>query len=229
MSRWGEGGGKRRGVSTMPVPSKETLLKMIQLTPVSLTEKAFFSFLYLTGARVGEICQNKEVNYIRQIINKRGWVIWRETKTGHNWRGVTAGQLSTKEMEFKKLGVTKFIYLIENIPTEKRRNKALFRNLPIDPVKDEGFIKIFEEYVDNIHDNPTQPLFPFDRNMAGRIIKKFDPTWFPHFLRHMRLTHLSIDEDYSALELKQITGWIDIRPAETYVHMQWHDIARKHF
>jgi integrase len=117
------GGGKRRNVQTISIPSKEHLLNIIKAhTNLSLAHKAFICFLYLTGARVGEICANRPVlKKDLVIVKKTGWAVYREYTSGHDWRGITIGQLSFKEIEFKSTGQKKFVCLIENVPTEKRR------------------------------------------------------------------------------------------------------------
>ncbi|MEM5871296.1 MAG: site-specific integrase [Candidatus Aenigmatarchaeota archaeon] len=49
----------------------------------------------------------------------------------------------------------------------------------------------------------------------------------PHFLRHIRLTHLIIDHNFNEHELKTFAGWTDTRPAAKYVEMNWKNLIVK--
>ena len=234
------GGAKRKDINTIPVPSKSLLAELIRASakpnPIaspkqqrtSMMERAFVAFLYLTGARVGEICKNRRIRLIDDFITADGWHVPKERFTGHDWAGLTYGQLSLKEIQFKSTNETKIVCLIENVPVEKHRGVQSYRNIPISPMKDKEFVEIVDEYVSKLKDS-RQVLFPFLRQRGFLAVKKIHPDWFPHALRHFRLTHLAVDDDYSDLELKQLTGWSDTRPAAIYTHLSWHNLVKKHF
>lgn len=48
---------------------------------------------------------------------------------------------------------------------------------------------------------------------------------YPHYLRHVRLTHLRRHYGFDIYALQKFVGWIDPKMAENYVHMESKDIA----
>lgn len=49
----------------------------------------------------------------------------------------------------------------------------------------------------------------------------------PHYLRHVRLTHLVEEYGYSHVALMQYAGWTDIRPAAVYLQLDWRHLAEQ--
>jgi len=47
--------------------------------------------------------------------------------------------------------------------------------------------------------------------------------WNPHFLRHVRLSHLTINNNFSDQKLRVWAGWTDSRPASVYVKFRYQD------
>jgi len=180
--------GKRRNPDLMRMPSRQELLNVINKI-LNLEERAFICFLYLTGARVSEICQ----------------------------------RVKKYQLEYANIKGTPFL-IVNNVYTEKRRT-PVFRRVPIPLTKREsGFLKPFLDYVEHLGKDDV--LFDFDRKKAWQIIRS-KTYLFPHYLRHIRLTHLKIEHGFDALDLKQFTGWKDTRPAETYAHLDVKNIAEK--
>jgi len=65
-------------------------------------------------------------------------------------------------------------------------------------------------------------LTPGTQQAMYHIIKK-SLGWNPHFMRHIRLTHLTVNRGYSEIKLTRWAGWTDSRPASTYVKYRYPD------
>lgn len=191
--------GKRKPSSDIIPIGRNEILETISAAEIPLRDKALISMVYLTGGRVCEIVPNK----------KRGW------------RGLTLGQLELVTMPNEKN-----IFLIKNLPTEKRK-KLILRNIPIEYEREKPFIDVIDKYCGYLYQADATVLFPITRQRAWQIIKKVNPEWWLHLLRHWRFTDLAVNKDLKDSDLKLIAGWSDTRPAEVYVHMQWQDVARK--
>lgn len=179
--------GIRRNPEAMKMPSRQELLNVIEKI-YNLEHRALICFLYLTGARIGELLDIKKY-----------------------------------QLEFDTIKGTPFL-IINNVKTLKRRT-PVFRRVPIPLTKrEQPFLKPFLDFIKPLEQDEL--LFKFDRKKAWAIVK--DKTYlFPHYLRHIRLTHLKIEHGFDALDLKQFTGWKDTRPAETYAHLDVRSIAEK--
>ena len=242
-------GEKRRSLQGIQIPTQEEIVDTL-LAPndkVSLKDQAFVAVLYLTGARIREIIpynfagfrtRKRKVKLPDGSFKMEKISYWFE----RHWKGLTNRQINAAT-GIGQDGKEKTICLFENIPTEKRRGTLFFnerekrweekqntvwRTIPISPEDDEALLTIMSKYTDTIQ-NQDMPLFGFDRSKGRKIITTFDPNWFPHLMRHARLTHLAIKKDWKDIELKQYTAWKDTRPSETYVHMQWKDLVKRHF
>jgi len=206
-------GGKRRPIDSIPRPSPQELYQRIKTKLAGdITKQAFASTLWISAAGVSEICQNKEKNWEGlKTINFREEPTVIDTRTGE------------KAM----------VSCLDRVYTEKYR-KPHWRTIPTqeEDADDKPFIEIIQEYLKQakeVNGNPNAPLFPFRRNHAFRIIKKLDPTWYPHCIRHWRLTYLSADKGYTDHDLRTICAWHDTRPASVYVKYDWRNIVRRHY
>lgn len=115
--------------------------------------------------------------------------------------------------------------VVYNVPVLKRR-KLIKRTIPILVTKKEHEIVEFLARYLQSQVSETDYLWDFKRNWAGQIVRS-GTGLFPHFLRHLRLTHLVTEYSFGAPELTQFTGWTDFRPATHYVHLDWKNIAKK--
>lgn len=127
------------------------------------------------------------------------------------------------QLEYQTINKVPFL-IVNNVKTLKRRT-PVYRRIPIPLTRKEGgFVKSFIDYVEPLPKETV--LFNFSRKFAWKLIR--DKTYlFPHYLRHVRLTHLKTEYGYDALDLKQFTGWKDTRPAEVYAHLDVRNIAEK--
>lgn len=113
--------------------------------------------------------------------------------------------------------------IVNDVPTEKRRINLL-RNIPIHVENEKPFVDVILKYTDLLSDGDI--LFNINRSRAFQIIQKVTGKG-PHFLRHSRLTNLSTDHDFDTFDLQRLTGWASPRTAESYIHKDVSDIARK--
>lgn len=104
-----------------------------------------------------------------------------------------------------------------NEKNQTRKNKEL----PIVIEKDKEFVEIVEEYLNAIDENDV--LFPFTKQRAWQIIWKY-LKMNPHFIRHIRLSHLVLMYDYPDQKLIRFAGWSDSRPSKHYLEMKWEDL-----
>lgn len=201
----------------------------------SLRDRALVSFLYLSGCRVEEV-----VRYYTYVCPECGEKLhsvkgeaWKKHCRKHGTverrKGVVYGEpIKKSQIEFKD-----DLLVILNVRTLKRRKK-LNRNIPILVEDDREFIDMIKEYMADLKlteeqeraDKPESPiLFNLCRQRVYQITRKIYLK--PHWLRHLRLTHLTIDYGLTDQDLKQYTGWSDSRPANVYVHLNWANLANK--
>lgn len=116
--------------------------------------------------------------------------------------------------------------VIHNVQCLKRKkgNEAK-RNIAINWEKENDFIKIMAQYFKTLPNDGF--IFDISRQHAYNIIRKFEDNLFPHYFRHLRLSHLTTLYGFNSAELRQYTGWTDDKPASNYVHLNWKDTARK--
>lgn len=132
-------------------------------------------------------------------------------------------QVRRFQVEFEKIEGKSFI-MVHNVITLKRR-KEIYRDIPI-PVNDfeTPFLEPLIAYLNTVPSNMF--LFDFTRINGYRIVR--EKTYlFPHYFRHLRLTHLVTEYNFSERDLTFFTGWADGRQATVYTHLDLRDIARK--
>lgn len=69
-------------------------------------------------------------------------------------------------------------------------------------------------------------LFGHNRTTIFKWCKKY-LGFNPHRLRHLRLTHLVTEKNFTEHSLTHFAGWSDPRPSKAYVHLDYRDMARK--
>ena len=116
--------------------------------------------------------------------------------------------------------------VISNVECLKRRkNNIAKRNIAININREGEFLVYLRYYMDRSADD--EPLFNISRQHAYTIIRCLRDDFFPHYLRHLRCSHLSSLYGFNSAELRQYFGWSDDKPAATYTHLNWRDSARK--
>jgi site-specific recombinase XerC len=130
--------------------------------------------------------------------------------------------LQRKQISVEVLDGNKCL-VIRHLPCLKRR-ELVFRNIPVPYHNHEELIQIVLDYIARFKDDDV--IFPINRQRAWQIINK-DLTWFNHFFRHLRSTHLTENYAFTPSDLKEYHGWTTIMPADKYVHLNWMRIAKK--
>ena len=86
------------------------------------------------------------------------------------------------------------------------------------------FCDIINEYCLQIGED--EPLFKMQRVQAWGIVNKWT-TYFPHYFRHLRATHLVTMYKFNNTQLKEFFGWSNSNLADFYVRLHGEDLAHK--
>lgn len=131
-------------------------------------------------------------------------------------------QLTKKSLAEKIISGTKFYIL--TVPTEKNPHIP-YRNLPLPilPEKD-GWLMEIVASLEALHKNSpdNQRMFPHHRVTVYKWCRKW-LGFHPHWLRHLRLTHLA-NEGKGEYYLSKYAGWTSGQPAKTYVKISYMDL-----
>jgi integrase len=178
------------------VMSQDALLKRIEgikgwFLPRIIRDRALIITLYLTAARAGEVVR-------------------------HGFLGVGKDGITKEDITTVTRGGRKFrIFTIRNLKNEQRKIKEL----PVsedDPINNK-MLQHLDLYTENLLKD--EPLFPISVKRTRQIVKRhLGKELSPHYLRHMRLTHLARDKDFNEWELATFAGWSGPGPARHYVH-----------
>lgn len=110
------------------------------------------------------------------------------------------------------------------IRMENRKHKTRhYKLIPI-PMEKEGFL--MQPVLDYLDAHNKQRLFRFKTPCRGwQIIGKANMN--PHWLRHIRLTHLITIYDMKETQMQMFAGWTNTKPASVYSELNWGDLAKK--
>lgn len=190
-------------------------------------DRALVAFLYLTGCRIEEV-----VKYIREknphrtitvkarIMTKQGEVMAKRKVHTPFLERETLG-LPIKKSQVEVRGDIIIINAVRSL--KHHDGKRHTRNIPIiyNELEKELVHTLFD-YIDTLKDDAE--LFPMVRSRAYQILGEVG--LYPHYLRHIRLTHLTTDYDFTEMQLRQFTGWTDGRPAADYTHLNVKNIIQ---
>ena len=128
-----------------------------------------------------------------------------------------------KDLSISELEDGRKVLLI-HMPNRKNR-KTKFKDIGIPFDTNEDFVRMIGSYTNSL--GPLDTLFPISPSRAYYLLKdKLNIN--PHYLRHIRITHLVRDyKDISPFEIEMIAGWSNIMPIESYKHLKWKDAAKK--
>lgn len=190
-----------------PIPYPMTLPQTVQIiTSYPEKDRALAAFLYLYGARVSEALK------------------------------FLAGDLVADEFEDKKVLIAKDLLTLKN-------KKHPTRSLVVTVKGMEGELAVdLAAYADTVP--ADQELFHYSRQTAynrlsrqstmikvrmidGSMKLLEDFKIHPHYFRHCRLSHLVTHHHFDEISLMRFAGWSSPHLAEAYVHMDWHDFARR--
>lgn len=120
--------------------------------------------------------------------------------------------------------VTEDLRLILLINLRNQKNKVRKRKdipVPLDVKENAILWNMILDHINTVGTN--EELFPISYQNAYEIITKLT-TWNPHWIRHIRLTHLVTVYGYKEHQLIRYAGWTDSRPAKHYIEMNWKDL-----
>lgn len=181
---------------------RQAILSMDTSSEEGRVAQAFCTSVYLSVGRVSESLQFKS----------------------KSWNGLTKEHITIEQDP--DLGQT---LVFNNILVLKRRDGDDQKSIGI-PIKSEPELcQIIIDYIQNM--KPNDVLFPFNRQKGWNLVKNHlkipNLTFYPHLLRHIRLTHLNTEYGYDEGALRTAAGWTDGRPASIYTHLGWKDNAKR--
>lgn len=107
---------------------------------------------------------------------------------------------------------------LKNLKSRKR----LFKDIPIPIDREPDLTKFIMQYISSREGS----LFNIkSRQKAWRVARKYN--FSPHWLRHLRLTHLVTVYDFNDQLLKLFAGWSDTRYAKHYMELRVGDFLDK--
>ncbi len=140
---------------------------------------------------------------------------------------LTAGRINEViSLQLKQVVKThedgKELILIENMKNQKNQ-KRIFKNIPIVIDDNRELCDFVLEYLRIINVHPEDRIFKFGVRRAEQLLAE-SVNMNPHYLRHVRLTHLAQYKDFTHIRLMKYAGWTSPQMADTYVQMSWKDL-----
>lgn len=201
----------------LPILERYEILERIDKLELD-RDKAMVAFLYLTACRVSEV-----VRYIIEKNLKRQVVKNRKSKDGKMLDApILKREYKGRSILKKQIEMRGNTLVISSVRSLKRR-RYLPRAIPIIISKERKFVKILFDYIDPLDDEAE--LWPITRQRAYQILSEVG--MFNHYLRHIRLTHMVTDYDFTAAELKKFVNWSSSTSADSYVHLDVKDLIAK--
>lgn len=181
--------------------------------------KALISLLYLTGCRIEEVCTYILERRLDRTISKTD----KDGKKVQVREPIFTRKKVGDSIKKKQFEYTRDTIIIHNVRCLKRRKRAT-RSIPIVVTRqEEPFIKYIMDYLNTL--KPEDKLFPITRARANQILEKVE--LYPHYLRHLRATHLVTNNGFDTEHLKKFFGWSSGDTAANYVHLNVTDLVQK--
>lgn len=177
------------------IPTVKEIIEIARAIDSDRT-RCLFILTYLTAGRIQEMVKYKSSKEVRNSIKK--------------------SDISIQEREGRKI-------MLINLRNEK--NKTRHRKeipVPLDIQDNKDLYNILIQHLNDIQDNAE--LFPFGYKRAYALLNKINKDWNPHWIRHIRLTHLVTEYGYREHQLMLYAGWTDPRPAKHYLELRWDDL-----
>lgn len=122
-------------------------------------------------------------------------------------------------------------FMVVTLRTKKKRRGVLIRKVPVSLRENRELVTVFADWFKWVRQD--QPIFyserdpakPIGQIWAWKILKRACPDMWLHLLRHIRLSELATK--LNPFELMAYAGWTDVRPAMTYVHLGWKQLAKR--
>ena len=187
--------GKQKFLKKEKIPTVNGMLSIAQ-TIRNDRNRVLFVLTYLTAGRLQEIVRYRGLGEERGSIRKN--------------------DLKIKDKEGRKI-------LLINLRNEKNKNRHRKDiPVPLDIKENEYFYNLISDYIDSLDEN--EELFQIGYKRGYVILNKINPGWNPHWIRHIRLTHLVTVYGYREHQLMLYAGWSDNRPAKHYLELRWDDL-----
>jgi integrase len=187
--------------------SRQFYLKKEKITPLSEIieiaesidndrDRCLFILTYLTAGRLQEIV--------------------RYSRGGEKRSSIRLDDLNITEVKGNKV-------LLINLRNEKNLTKHRKDiPVPLNLIENRKLYNLMVDWLSSVEDKGE--IFPISYPRAYKILTKINPDWNPHWLRHLRLTHLVTNYKYREHQLMLYAGWSDPRPAKNYLEMRWEDL-----
>jgi len=130
--------------------------------------------------------------------------------------------LTREQFKIEKIGVRKVLTIRHMLNEKNRKRHTKTFHIPID--KERALVNPILSYLNT--KERKERIFPFKtRQRAWQILKQYGI--FPHYLRHIRLTHLVTIYGFTDQVLVRFAGWTDSQPAQYYIELKAEDILDK--
>lgn len=182
------------------VPKPEDVIEIAKGINDKVIQVAFV-LMYLTAGRSSEITKNTHIIEGKKVIQG----------------------LKKKDIELTEDDKGREI-LILTLPNRKHKKKH-FKKIPIPISKEKPLLRIIKDYINNLQ--AEQYVIPISKIYLHRLLMKHTGI-NPHYIRHLRLSHLVVHEDFNEQLLVLFAGWTDSRPAKNYMELRWKDILQKY-
>ena len=214
---WSDYNDLRKG----PTMSVEEFIERVQLlAQVKLKYAAFLSILYLTGARVQEICRYK---YQGSHPEKR------EMK---NLMHLPSIQLKDIFVEHDEVNDVDWLVINTRIEKKPISEKAYRSTYILYSKVEENYVWPLVEILDSYLEvnftgaSPDTPIFDIGIFLSWQIAKKYLGLT-PHVIRGMRAKHLVRRNGFDVTALKAFFHWKDATIATEYAASETSDIKRR--
>jgi len=191
----------------------------------NLRDRCLYAILYLCGARIEEVVRYKSVKYGK----KKAYVIKNGIGKNRIVQDYSKKRIGKLELSIKREDITLeehngrqiLIIRIRNLKNKNPKEKVKLIPIPLDNPIYERFVKVINTYISAFNDD--EELFPICKRRAEKIMERIG--FNPHYIRHIRLTHLVRYHNFTDQKLIKYAGWTDSRPAKSYVSLNWKDLA----
>lgn len=111
--------------------------------------------------------------------------------------------------------------MLVHLPNRKNRTRHTKDiGIPLDREFEAAMAKEVMDYARTT----TGLLFGISTTRAWQILNSIG--YNPHWLRHIRLTHMETIYGMSGERVKILAGWTDTRPAKHYMELNWGDVLK---